>query len=87
MAQQVCDNRNKEARKNSKPPVKEGILCFVVSGTNWLLKADHVDDSSGGEDVKNLHKRVVQGIICGKKVKIPSHKNQQEQLMRTDRNP
>ena len=75
MAQQLRENGNNEARKNCKLPVKKRILCFVVSRTNWLLKTDHVDDGSGGEDVKNLHTRVVQGIIGGKKVKIPSHKN------------
>jgi len=59
-ANQMCYGCNDGAGCNCKLPVKKSILCFVISGTNWFLETDHVNDGPGGENVKNLHTRVVE---------------------------
>lgn len=63
----------------------EGVLRAVVGRLVRLLAPDHVHDGGRGRDVEDLHGRVVQRDEAEEEVQVPAAEDDQEQLLRLER--
>eukprot|EP00567_Pseudictyota_dubia_P016475 CAMPEP_0197448736 /NCGR_PEP_ID=MMETSP1175-20131217/18693_1 /TAXON_ID=1003142 /ORGANISM="Triceratium dubium, Strain CCMP147" /LENGTH=168 /DNA_ID=CAMNT_0042980609 /DNA_START=560 /DNA_END=1066 /DNA_ORIENTATION=- len=86
-ANEMCDSCNNCTWGNSESPMKECILRFVIRRADWFLEADHIDNRSSRHNVKDLHTRIVQRIECREQIQIASDENDEEELIRSERDP
>ena len=65
--------------------MEEGILRFVVRRANWLAQSDHINNGCSRCNVQDFHAGVIQRVERREQVEVPRYKDDQEQLMRSDR--
>ena len=85
----VGEQREHGGGRDGVGPVLEGVVPRLLGGgaLEGLDRVQHVDDDAAGQQVDDLHHRVVDAVPVEQQVDVARHKDEQVELLRLARQP